>query len=305
MAEISMTAKISAFARAYHARHYDVKIFDDPLAAALLSEEEYGQVAAHMTAGLPFFNPSFTGTPEEGLRWIVDNQLSPSPLGRAAFAERALQTAVRVGAAQYLILGAGYDTFAWRQPDWADALQIFELDRPETGADKRQRLAAAGLEQPGNLTFVEADFAQPGWTDALRQCPAFSDRKITFCSLLGLVYYLTRRDFEGLVDALGALLPAGSALAFDYPDGDSGGEQAGEQDRKQRQLAGGAREDMRTGYAYAELEALLAARGFLIYEHLTPEEITAQYFAAFNRAHPDHPMRALDNVNYCLAVKRE
>ena len=51
------------------------------------------------------------------------------------------------------------------------------------------------------------------------------------------------------------------------------------------------------------MEKLLADHGFLIYEHLTPEEITAQYFALYNRACPDSPMRAFDHVNYCLAVR--
>ena len=89
---------------------------------------------------ISFFNPSFSGSKEEALKWITDQYLSPSPLGRAAFAETALETAVRIGAKQYLIFGAGYDSFAYRQPEWASHIQIFELDRFILLQDKQRRL---------------------------------------------------------------------------------------------------------------------------------------------------------------------
>jgi len=103
---------------------------------------------------------------------------------------------------------------------------------------------------------------------------------------------------------LGALLPIGGALAFDYPDKNAYCELAGLRARKQALLAGGASEAMRACYSYAELERLLESSGFLIFEHLAPPEITAQYFAAHNAADPAHAMSAFDNVCYCLAVRR-
>ena len=67
-------------------------------------------------------------------------------------------------------------------------------------------------------------------------------------------------------------------------------------------MSGAANEKMLASYSYFELEKLLADNHFLIYEHLTPKEITDQYFKVYNQANPEHPMRAFDNVNYCLAV---
>ena len=119
MKKESMTALISLFARAYHREHNKIRIFDDSVAGRLLTECEYERIAERMADGIGWFCPSFQGTEEEALRWVVDNQLSPAVLGRAAFAERALQTAVRLGTGQLLVLGAGYDTFAFRQPEWA------------------------------------------------------------------------------------------------------------------------------------------------------------------------------------------
>ncbi|MGL4819185.1 MAG: class I SAM-dependent methyltransferase, partial [Bacilli bacterium] len=124
----SMTALISVFARAYHSEKNQTKIFDDCVARKLLSDKEFNEISLNMKNGIRFFNPRFEGDEEAALHWIVNHQLSPSPLGRSAFAEGALQTAARMGCKQYLIFGAGYDTFAYRQPDWSNTLQIFELD---------------------------------------------------------------------------------------------------------------------------------------------------------------------------------
>ena len=304
MNHASMTALISLFARAYHAEHYDAKIFDDSLARALLSDEEYRQISDSMSAGISFFNPDFQGTGAEALRWVVDNQLSPSPLGRAAFAERALKTAVSIGARQYLILGAGYDTFAYRRPAWANALQVFEIDQAATAEDKKQRLQRAGIAAPDWVQYIYTDFTQPRWQMSLLENSAFDCKKISFCSLLGLIYYLSAHTFEALVAALSSIVPKGSSLVFDYPDESSGSERAGMRSQKQIQLADAAQEAMQAGYFHEEMEKILANYGFLIYEHLTPVKITDQYFDAFNRAQPLHPMRAFDNVNYCLAVKQ-
>ncbi|MDD3243727.1 MAG: class I SAM-dependent methyltransferase [Eubacteriales bacterium] len=112
--QASMTALVSAFSRWYHHEHAVQPIYDDTLAGALLSPDEKRAIAAQMSGGISFFCPGFQGSPKDALRRIVDGQLSPSPLGRAAFARRALRTAVTLGTRQFILLGAGYDTFAYR-----------------------------------------------------------------------------------------------------------------------------------------------------------------------------------------------
>lgn len=168
-------------------------------------------------SGNPLFAPDFQGSEEEALRLIVDRQLSPAPLGRAAFAERSLKTAVALGMEQYLLFGAGYDTFALRQPEWAQKLQIFELDLPESVADKQQRIQKAGLSIPENTFYLPVDLSQEEWQKILLEHKSFSPEKRSFCSLLGLVYYLPQEAFENLLDRLQDLLPEGSALVLDYP----------------------------------------------------------------------------------------
>ncbi len=303
MNQKSMTALISAFSRAYHSTQNTVKIFDDYLAKNLLTESEYTQISKSMTAGINFFNPSFTGTEDEALRWIVDNQLSPTPLGRAAFAERALQTAVRIGATQYLIFAAGYDTFAYRQPDWAKNIQIFEIDHPATSQDKQERMKSFLNEIPSNVHYIPGDFTLDNWESRLLALKTFDHNALSFCSLLGISYYLSTTVFTKTIKAISSLIPKGSSIIFDYPDADTYSDKAAERAKKQVAMAGAASEEMRASYSYREIEKLLANHHFLIYEHLTPEEITDQYFKGYNQANPEHPMRAFDNVNYCLAVR--
>ncbi|MCT4507158.1 MAG: class I SAM-dependent methyltransferase [Tepidibacter sp.] len=303
MEQKNMTALVSAFSRAYHSVQNTEKVFDDYLAKDILTQKEYQQIANHMLKGISFFNPSFEGTQEESLRWIVDNQLSPSPLGRAAFAEKALENAVRIGAKQYMIFAAGYDTFAYRQPDWASKIQIFELDHPVTGSDKQKRIQSILPEKPNNLYYVSVDFTKNSWENNLIDCSEFDQNKISCCSLLGIIYYLPKQIFAETINTISSIVPKGSSIIFDYPDEDTYTPKAGERAKKQATMIDAVNEKRLASYSYLELEKLLADSNFLIYEHLTPKEITEQYFKKYNQLNPEHPITAFDNVNYCLAVK--
>lgn len=157
---------------------------------------------------------------------------------------------------------------------------------------------------PGNVYYLETDFAQKQWQKKIINYPAFDAAKNSFCSLLGLVYYLTKQEFVNLLLAISAFVPKGSSVVFDYPDEHSCTDAAGVRAKKQAILASGAQEKMCAGYSYAELEKMLSDVGFLIYEHLTPAQITEQYFENYNKANPEARMTAFDHVNYCLAVKQ-
>ena len=96
------TAKVSCFARAYHFENNNTHIFADSMAARLLGDD-FDHIAESMMQGIVFFLPGFEGTKEEGLRLIVDKQLSPSVLGRSAYCERKLLDEIATGCSQYLI----------------------------------------------------------------------------------------------------------------------------------------------------------------------------------------------------------
>lgn len=131
---------------------------------------------------------------------------------RSRFVEDQLAAVVAKGVSQYVVLGAGLDTFAWRNP--FPALQVFEVDFPATQEWKRGMLAEAGLDQPAGLTFVPLDFEHKTLASGLEEA-GFDARKVTFFSWLGVVPYLTREAFRATLAAI-ASMPAGSGVGFDY-----------------------------------------------------------------------------------------
>lgn len=118
-------------------------------------------------------------------------------LVRSRYAEDQLEAAVARGVRQFVSLGAGYDTFAYRQPAWAQPLRIFEVDQSATQQAKRQRLDAAGVPVPDNGTYVAADFRRETLAEALVRS-GFDVSVPTFVSCLGVLVYLDRSACEAI-----------------------------------------------------------------------------------------------------------
>lgn len=95
----NMTAKMSAFARAYHYKNNKTYVFADSKAEMILGDD-YEKIAGNLTQGIPFFFSGYEGTEEEGLRKIVDGQISPSVLARSVCCEKMLQNERRLGCRQ-------------------------------------------------------------------------------------------------------------------------------------------------------------------------------------------------------------
>jgi methyltransferase (TIGR00027 family) len=301
--ESGLTSLIAAFGRAYHSLHDTPKIFDDFLAKELISPEEFAQISGHMIQGYSFFNKEAgEGTPvepEQQLQWITRVQLSPTPLARAAYCESVLLHETKLGVSQYVILGAGLDTFCFRHPELKDCLDIFELDRPTAQEFKKLRLARAGLTVPGNLHMVPADFtAASSYPQLLAE--GFDPARRTFFSLLGVSYYLTKTDIGRLLQQLFANIPPGSSIVFDYAD-ETLFETKGRSNRVENMvgMAAAAGEPMKSGFTYEEIEKLLEEAGLHIYEHLSPAGIQERFFA--NRT---DELSAFETIHYIHAVKR-
>ena len=195
----NMTAKVSCFARAYHYKNNKNWIFKDEIAGQLLGDKEYETIAEYMTNGIQFFVPEFEGSKEDALKVIVDNQLSPTVLGRSAFAERHLLNEVKLGCTQYVLFAAGYDTFAFRKA--VSDLKVFELDLPEMISDKKQRMEQYGLSCKTDDYFIPCNLANKAWQNLLHT-HGFENDKKSFGSLLGLSYYLDKKDFASLISGI-------------------------------------------------------------------------------------------------------
>jgi methyltransferase (TIGR00027 family) len=135
-------------------------------------------------------------------------------VARSRCAEDALAQAVAAGVRQYVVLGAGLDTFAYRNPHPPERLRVFEVDMPATQAWKREMLGRTKIEPPASLTFVPVDFETQSLPEQLRAA-GFGENEPAFFSWLGVTMYLTRDAVMGTLRYV-AQRPAGSGVTFDY-----------------------------------------------------------------------------------------
>jgi methyltransferase (TIGR00027 family) len=179
------------------------KILDDPIAALLLDDDGRQMLEA---------KPAGVREPD-----VV--ALRSRVVLRSRFAEERMAEAVRRGVRQCVILGAGFDTFAYRQPDWARGLRIYELDHHATQTEKRRRLQKAGVPTPTNLEFVAIDFESVSLRDGLG-ASSLDFSQPTFFSCLGVLVYLTRQAVDAIF-ALVAGFPVDSEIVFTFSTQDA------------------------------------------------------------------------------------
>lgn len=195
---------------------------------------------------------------------------------RSRYAEDQLATAVAAGVDQYVLLGAGLDTFAYRNP-YAD-LYVFEVDFPATQDWKRQLLCDAGISEPGNLTFVPLDFEHQTLAEGLVNAGFDSNRPAFFC-WLGVVPYLTLGAFRSTLDVI-ASMPNGSGVTFDFTLSD---DELSPRMRLAR-LALAARvaaagEPFRLFFRSEQMDNELKSAGFQRIEQFDSVDLNARYFA--------------------------
>lgn len=193
--KFSRTAQRVAIRRAAHQLLDQPRVLDDPLALRIIGCE-----AAE----------ALRSDPKE--RHAFSRAFRAFMAARSRYAEDELASAVAHGVAQYVVLGAGLDTFAYRNPH--PLLQVFEVDHPDTQAWKREQLQSAGIAIAPSLTFVPVDFERQTLADGLQQS-GFNAKAAAFFSWLGVTPYLTHAACMTTLSFI-ARLPAGSGVVFDF-----------------------------------------------------------------------------------------
>ena len=200
----SLTALgVAAHRAAHQILDDEPKILDDPIAERLLDARTIDLIK----------------TGKSGAEKPAPTALRSHVVLRSRFCEDRLAEAVGRGMRQCVILGAGYDTFAYRQPEWARDLRLYEVDQPATQADKRQRLLAAGVAIPENLEYVAIDFEHMSLAEGLRTS-SLDFSQPTFFSCLGVLVYLTKEAIDAIF-ALVARFPMGSEIDFTFSSPES------------------------------------------------------------------------------------
>jgi methyltransferase (TIGR00027 family) len=241
----------AALHRAAHQVLEGGRVFSDPLALRILGLDAEAVCARKEAAGLRFFIAF-----------------------RARYAEEALDRVFARGVRQLVVLGAGLDTYAYRNP-LGESLRMFEVDHPATQAWKRRRLAEAGIPVPGNLTYVPVDFERNQLAASLAAA-GFDGARPSFFSWLGVVPYLSEAAVFATLAAI-ASLPGGAHVVFDYgnPAEAQDSSAAAREELARRVAAAG--ETLRSHFETGELHAKLAAIGFHHIEDLGPQGMRKRF----------------------------
>ena len=255
----SRTALSAATHRAAHQLLDVPKVFDDPLALRI--------ICANAEAGIRVDLCQLQK--KRSLRAFIAL--------RSRYAEDELARAIQRGIRQYVVLGAGLDTFGYRNPYPVSRLRVFEVDHPATQTWKRVRLREAEIAIPDSLTFAPVDFEQQTLADGLDRA-GFRTDEPAFFSMLGVVVYLTKSAVMETFKFV-ASLPAGSEIVFDYGILSS---MLSERQRSAREYLARRVADIGepwiTYFDPASLARDLRAMGFKQVDDLGPEAAKERYF---------------------------
>ncbi len=214
---------------------------------------------------------------------LVKNMMKESAavsevLSRAHYSEEKLAEAVANGIRQYVLVGAGLDSFVFRYPDLLEDLSVFEVDHPATQGFKHQRLKEVGLTLPHNVHFISVDLMEVSLTEALMSSP-YKQESPGFFSWLGTVMFIPIDQVYHILRALRSFTVEGSHIVFDYFDTDAfDPNKAASRVQAMTEVVRRLGEPYLSSFDPYELEKELSQIGFHINEHLSPLEIGRKYF---------------------------
>jgi methyltransferase (TIGR00027 family) len=253
----SRTALATAYLRAAHQiLDAEPRILNDPVALILLGPDA-----------------------EKRIQDAVDRYMAPEAKAlrahvvlRSRYAEDRLKSSIERGVSQYIIVGAGFDTFAIRQPAWAARLRIIEVDHPATQHLKRTKISDAGIPVPGNVVFADINFEKESLEEGLIRNGVRSDEP-TFFSCLGVTMYLTEPAIDSTLKCM-AKYPRGSEAVITFRQQPSAQSSASSQ---LADLVSEAGEPFVSYFTPENFKGKLLEAGFVKVEFLTPA-LSAQYF---------------------------
>jgi methyltransferase (TIGR00027 family) len=274
----SETALRAAELRAAHQILDNGTILEDPLAMRILGTDP--KTIVRVAQSYPF---------ADQLRWFM--------VMRSRVAEDALAAALAArGTRQFVVLGAGLDTYAYRNP-LAKSVRVFEVDHPSTQLWKRQLLSDAAIPLPETLTFVPVQFENTSsgdmtLADALIAA-GFDPNKRTFFSWLGVVVYLSEDAIFSTLRFI-ASLPGGAEVVFDYRNPVTS--HVTKQDRSARDkigaLTAGMGETSQTFFDTDEICAKLTSLGFRSLVDFGPKELAGRFLLDSGSAFGGHVVQA-------------
>jgi methyltransferase (TIGR00027 family) len=211
-------------------------------------------------------------------------------VSRVRFIDDVVEQTIADGMAQLVILGAGYDSRAYRIQTVEKQVTVFELDDPITQTDKLAKLESAIGALPGHVRYIALDFATDALEARLAENGYDPDKKSLFV-LEGLVPYLPADTFAGLLDFIGETNGAGHQVVFDYlPPSVIDGTCKWVEGRNMRQEVLSHGETFRLGFDKDALEAFLMDKGFVVVENINAPDLKSRYFKGAGTRRPVTPV---------------
>lgn len=277
----SRTALATSLMRAFHTRADPHPILSDPWGDRLVPadvRQSFYAVARGLHPSLPELADEAT------VQSVVDAGLRISPgypnvITRSRFAEDALHRAMARGVRQYVLIGAGFDSYALRMPAIARGLSVIEIDHPATQSLKRERIAASGAVLPGSVHFAAADLSVEDLPSVLARS-AFRASEPAFFSWLGVTMYLSREANFTTFRAIASVAAPGSELVFSYTDQSLLAKQRGDESESRRELqrsVAALGEPFVCGFDPAILGQDLRQLGYTVEEDLSDVDLVQLY----------------------------
>lgn len=215
----SRTALATSLMRAAHSRLDPSPLIDDPWGDRLVSKTERDRIRERLLGRMdPDARTAALREPGSLLdNYFLANVSYPGVVIRSRYAEDALKAATQRGIRQYVLIGAGFDSFSLRRPTFSQGLEIFEIDHPATQALKIKRIRECGIALPPSVHFVAADLASETLAAVLARS-SFRESEPAFFSWLGVTVYLTREANMATLRAVATCSAPGSELVFSYVD---------------------------------------------------------------------------------------
>jgi methyltransferase (TIGR00027 family) len=252
-------------------------LIDDPWADRLVPESAR---AAYRDAAVAKLTSQFgaraTATPDAALdAMLLAGSGFTNVIVRARYTEDALQDSIARGTRQYVVVGAGFDSFALRAPSFARDVAVFEIDRPATQALKRRQIQECGLSIPRSLHFIAADLAKDDLATTLSQSSYRSDLA-AFFSWLGVTMFLTRDANLATFRSIARCSAPGSELVFTYLDKEIFVSPS-ERFLKMQESVRSVGEPFQSGFDPGRLAEDLRHVGFELLQDLTEAQIVERY----------------------------
>ena len=287
----SITAMSVALMRSVHSRVDPLPLINDPWSEKLVPEGVIELVTSGASSGEPSVGVSTQASTDTLIR---AHPAFPNVVLRARYTEDALHSAISRGVKQYVILGAGFDSYALRVPPEHQDLQIFEIDHPATQSLKRQRIAECGVTLPNSVHFLAADLARVELRNVLDRS-AFDASQPAFFSWLGVTMYLTREANMATLTAIANCSAPTSEIVFSYVDQSYFDQRSGAEAEifaHLQQSVSAVGEPFLSGFDPQELAGELATAGIQLHEDIDDIVLSQQYdpegrngFQASSRSH--------------------